>query len=131
MPAFWSALGLVLTLAGAFGIAYAVFRSTTVTKTLELYKTENEAQGRAVARQAVTLLEQEARLAALEKENEVLRKLVIGHEQLDFLVRDSASRTIQHEEQVQLLTDIKEALVDMWRTTAAALAEREKGTGRD
>lgn len=122
MPAFvWSALGLIMAVAGALGIAYAVFRSTTVTKTLELYQGENEVQGKAIARQAVLLVEQDARIVALEKENEVLRNLVIGHEQLEMLVRDTVARSIQHAEQLEALNEIKELLGEMWRTTIRAL----------
>lgn len=127
MPAaVWSALGLILAVAGALGVAYAVFRSTTVTKTLELYKTENEVQGKAIARQAVLLVEQEARITMLEKENEVLRNLVIGHEQLEMLVKDTVARSIQHQEQLDTLNEIKDLLGEMWRATIRALAPEQK-----
>lgn len=119
----WTGLGVILAVAGALGVSYAVFRSTTVTKTVELYKGENEVQGKAIARQALQLVEQDARIAALERENEVLRNLVVGHDQLDLLVRDSAERHTEHIHQVEILADIKDLLQEMWRSVARTKAE--------
>ena len=119
-------LSAVVLIAGALGIAYAIFRSTTVTKTVELYKGENEVQGKAIARQATALIDQEARIGALERENAVLRNLVVGHEQLDLLVKDSAERHLEHTKQIDVLCEIKELLAEMWRPMVKALIERDE-----
>lgn len=122
-------LSAIVAVAGALGVAYAVFRSATTTKTLELYKGENEVQGKAIARQALMLTEQEARITTVERENEVLRNLVIGHEQLEMLVKDTVARSIQHQEQLDALKEIKDVLGDMWRSLIKLLAEGP-GTGK-
>lgn len=127
MPAIvWTSLGVILALAGALGVAYAVFRSTTVTKTVELYKSENEVQGKAIARQALQLAEQEARILVLERENAILRDLVIGKEQLDMLLKDSIARHVEYERTLDVLTEIKGLLGEMWRSLIKTMAEDQK-----
>lgn len=122
-------ISAVIAIAGTLGVAYAVFRTATTTKTLELYKGENEVQGKAIARQSLTLVDQDARIAALERENDVLRNLVIGHEQLEMLVRDTVARSVQHEAQLTALHEIKEVLTEMWQSLVRLLAESgERGT---
>lgn len=124
MPAtVWTGLGIILAVSGALGVAYAVFRSTTVTKTVELYKGENEIQGKAIARQALQLAEQEARILVIERENEILRNLVVGHDQLNILLKDSVARHVEHERTLVVLEEIKDLLGEMWRSLIKTLAE--------
>lgn len=126
MPgAIWTGLGVILAVAGALGVFYAVFRSTTITKTVELYKGENEIQGKAIARQAMQLAEQEARIVVLERENEILRNLVVGHDQLNILLKDSVARHVEHERTIEALNEIKGVLSEMWRSIVTVSIEEK------
>lgn len=99
-------LGAVLALTGTLGIAYAVFRSATVQKTLDLYETENAALGKAVARQQADLLTVTARLEQIERENEVLRNIVTGKAQLDEIRAATHLTQQQHDEMMVALADV-------------------------
>lgn len=132
-------LGAVLALAGVLGIAYAVFRSATVQKTLDLYKGENEALGKAVARLQADFVAVLARAEELEKANGVLQQTVSGKEAIVALqshlttveARRSqeysameARRSQEHSAMMQLLTDLRDQMADIWQAVVRALGER-------
>lgn len=94
-------IAAVLALSGTLGIAYAVFTSARVSKTIELYKLENEAQGKRIA-----TLEQEdrakaERLAAVERENILLRDLATGTSAIQTLTK------VIHQEHMDILSALE------------------------
>lgn len=99
-------IGAVLGITGVLGVAYAVFRSATVQKTLDLYETENAALGKAVARQQVDLVAVTSRLEQIERENEVLRNVVTGKAQLDEIGAATRLAQQQHEAMMGVLGDV-------------------------
>jgi predicted nuclease with TOPRIM domain len=122
------AISAVLALTGALGIAYAVFRSATVQKTLELYKNENEALGKAVARLQADYLTIAAKAEELERANRVLQETVSGREAVQGLSSQLAkyeeARAGEHRAMVTLLDEMREQLAEMWRSVVRALGER-------
>lgn len=78
-------VGSVLTIVGALGVAYAVFRTNVVTKTVDLYKTENEILGKTVARLGSDLATCHDRIATIEDANRVLRETVTGERAIQAL----------------------------------------------
>lgn len=123
-----SVLGAVAGLAGALGIAYAVFTAAKVKTTIELYQTENEAQGK-----RIKSLEEDARLQAeqiggLKRENETLRDLATGRSVLEGLAADvrqaETLRLEEHREMMGLLREMKESLAELWRAVAEMLGRR-------
>lgn len=117
-------MGLVLAVAGALGVAYAVFRSATVTKTLDLYKEENEALGKALARQQADLLALSERLRGIEEENRVLRNVVTGKEHFDALEREAGKRAAEHASIMAILQEVREQLAELWRGVVRVLGEQ-------
>lgn len=127
------ALSFILAAIGALGIAYAVFRSATVTKTMELYKLENEALGKSVARLQADQLIQAERITTLENENKVLKDVVTGKSAVDELqaYAEAESRMRREAEQtaITLLRDILAQLKDMWGQLQMRPGGRVPGTG--
>jgi hypothetical protein len=118
MPAWLSAVAGIAALAGILGIAYAVFTSARVQKTLELYKEENAAQGK-----RIDSLEKERnvateRIAALERENVVLRDLATGRSVMEKLAQDvttnEALRREEHNAMMALLVELKDMIHELW-----------------
>ncbi|MCA1572364.1 MAG: hypothetical protein LC798_19090 [Chloroflexi bacterium] len=78
LPVVLTVVGAVLTLLGTLGVSYAVFRTNVVTKTIELYKSENEILGKAVARLGIDVAAAAEKIRTLEETNRVLRSTVTG-----------------------------------------------------
>lgn len=120
-------IGSILALMGALGIAYAVFRSATVQKTLDLYKAENEALGKAVARQQADLLTLTAKAEELERANNVLQRTVSGREAVEALGqqlnRYQDARMVEHREMTELLRDMKDQMAELWQAVVRMLGE--------
>lgn len=116
-----TAVGLLLGLIGTLGIAYAVFRSATVQKTLDLYKGENEALGKAVARQQADIVTLTTKVEELEKANAVLRDTVSGTAAVETLKRQMAE---EHNTVVDILTEIKDQMAELWRGVIRLLGDR-------
>ena len=109
------AVGAILTIIGLLGVAYAVFRTNVVSKTIELYKSENEILGKALARQQTEYEKLVTRLQALETANEVLRTTVSGEKAVNEL-REQAKGWFshaqdQHKVQMDLLHDIHDTVL--------------------
>lgn len=117
-------IGAILAIAGGLGVAYAVFRSATVQKTLDLYQSENEALGRAVARQQGDLLAFGERMRALEEENRVLRNVVTGKQYLEEFSAAFAKREREHQAVMALLAEIREQLAELWRGVVRVLGDQ-------
>lgn len=113
------AVGVVAGMAGLLGIAYAVFTSARVQKTVDLYKLENEAQGKRIATLEADIARSTERLAAVEKENAVLRDLATGRTIMEALARDireaESLRKEEHREMMARLDEMKEALAEIWQ----------------
>lgn len=120
-------LSLVAAVAGTLGIAYAVFTSAKVQKTVDLYKLENEAQGRRIATLEEERTRTTERLAAVEKENLVLRDLATGRSVMEALAKDyreaEAVRKTEHDTMMRLLSDIQEAIQEMWQGISRLLGQ--------
>lgn len=123
-----AALTATAVITGALGIAYAVFTSARVKTTIELYQTENEAQGK-----RIKSLEDEGRIHAeqigsLKRENDTLRDLATGRsavEALSAALRTEQSlRREEHNAMMLLLGEMKESLAELWRGMAELLGKR-------
>jgi hypothetical protein len=114
----WPVLSALLALFGALGVSYAVFRGATVTKTLELYKIENEALGKSVAR----LREEQDVLGRqvkdLEAQNRVLENVVTGKAAIEHLTTEmmaaEGARREEHATMMVVLRDLLGQLKDIW-----------------
>lgn len=82
-----TAIAAFLGIAGMLGIAYAVFTSARVAKTIELYKLENEAQGKRIKSLEDEDKVKAERLAAVERENVLLRDLATGNTAIQTLAK--------------------------------------------
>jgi len=115
LTAVAAALGII----GLLGVAYAVFTSARVTKTLELYKAENEAQGKRIASLEAEDARKTERLAAVERENVVLRDLATGRSVMEALANDIRAaetlRRTEHESMMSVLSDMKDMINEMWQ----------------
>lgn len=126
VPPLVSALGAVVGMMGLLGVAYAVFTSAKVQKTVELYKLENEAQGKRIdtlEKEKVTWAE---RLAVLERENGILEDLATGKTFIGELSREiheaESQRMAEHKAMTAVLEktngaleEIKDTLAEMWQ----------------
>lgn len=121
----------LLAIIGALGVAYAVFRSATVTKTLELYKLENEALGKSVARLQADQLLQSERITTLENENHVLKDVVTGKAAIEHLseevLKAEKMRSEEHAAMMILLRDLLAQLKGMWGLLGRG--SRDPGSG--
>jgi len=108
-------VGITLSIVGLLGVSYAVFRTNVVSKTIELYKNENEILGKALARQQTEAEKLATRLQALETANEVLRTTVSGERAIAELREQAkgwfAHAQDQHKVQMDLLHDIHDDLL--------------------
>jgi hypothetical protein len=104
------AIGLVLSLAGTLGVAFAVFKSATVTKTIELLETENTALSKSVTRQQADLTLLQDRVGQLEQANNVLKNIVTGRSEIEALSAhvkaEEQSRREEHQTMLVLLKDL-------------------------
>jgi len=104
---------------GILGITYAVFTSARVQKTVDLYKMENEAQGKRIATLEAEDKRKAERLAAIEKENETLRDLATGRSVMEKLANDireaETLRRTEHHAMMQLLAEMKDMIQEMWQ----------------
>ncbi len=120
-------LGMVLGLVGTLGIAYAVFRSATVQKTLDLYRSENEALGKAVARHAAELLALQAKAEQLETANRVLQETVSGREAIERLATRlaeyEADRATEHKAMTEELDRMRQEMQQIWRGVVRLLGD--------
>ena len=111
--------GLVLSLAGALGVAYAVFKSATVTKTIELLETENKALSNSVTRQASDLTLLQDRVSQLEQANNVLKNIVSGRAEIEGLTRfakdEATLRRDEHAQVMGAVGEIKDLIQEIWR----------------
>lgn len=114
----------IATVAGALGIAYAVFTSARVQSTINLYKEENTAQGK-----RITTLEGDNRLAlekleAMRRENDMLRDLATGRTAIEALAADirvsNGERAAEHQALMESQQGILKALEAIERKLAAA-----------
>lgn len=108
-------LAAIATAAGGLGVAYAVFTSAKVQSTILLYKEENAAQGK-----RITSLEAESKvaveaMAALRRENDVLRDLATGRSTMEALASDMRDaenlRREEHRQMIGVMTEIHQQLV--------------------
>ena len=133
------AIGLVLSVAGLLGVAYAVFRSATVTKTIELLETENEALSKSLTRQKTDLELLQDRVSQLEQANRVLQNIVTGRVEIDaltkFAEREATLRREEHQallgaiSQVKdvvmrTLAEMKDLLQELWRAFPRLMGEK-------
>lgn len=125
MPPIVSAIGAVLGMVGLLGVAYAVFTSAKVQKTVELYKLENEAQGKRIGTLEAEKVTQGERLAAVERENLTLKDLATGKTFLEGLsheMQDAENqRMVEHQAMTAALAEIKDSLGELWRGVARML----------
>jgi hypothetical protein len=100
----------VVSTAAALGIAYAVFKSTARTNVQELYARENEALGKALARQEAENARLMAKVDTLANTNAVLQETVSGAAAVRELAleirREEALRREEHQTALVLLKDI-------------------------
>lgn len=101
-------LGSALTVVGLLGVAYAVFRTNVVSRTLELYRAENEALGKALARREEEARRMAERLEAVEAANRVLRETVTGEAAVKALEQEVRQT---HNVQLELLRSIHDKVV--------------------
>lgn len=110
----FAAVSMIAALAGTLGIAYAVFTSAKVQKTVDLYKLENEAQGKRIKTLEDERTLDRERLAAVEKENLVLRDLATGRSVMTEMANDYREaeklRKAEHAKMMQLLREVHEAI---------------------
>lgn len=110
---------------GLLGVAYAVFTSAKVQKTVELYKLENEAQGKRIGTLEAEKVTQGERLAAVERENITLKDLATGKSFLEGLSREMQAaenqRMIEHQAMISALAEVKDSLAELWRGVARML----------
>ena len=103
------AIGLVLTVAGALGVAYAVFRTSSVGRTIEIYQQENAILGQRATRLEEEVKEQRAeaskereKRAALEAALEALRQTISGEAAVgrlgEVIGREEAARREEHRQ---------------------------------
>jgi hypothetical protein len=127
-PTIVSAIAAVVGVIGMLGVAYAVFTSAKVQKTLELYKLENEAQGKRIGTLEGERLTLGERIAALERENTTLKDLATGKTFIDVLVHDvqeaEQHRIVEHKAMAATLAEIKESLNEMWQGMVAFFGGR-------
>jgi hypothetical protein len=125
--AVFAAISALLAVVGALGIAYAVFKSATVTKTIDLLETENKALGQSVSRQAGDITTLQERVTTLESENKVLRNVVTGKSVIDELaekvVQEEKDRHDEHESMTFLLNSIMTLLKDILGTMRGSRGE--------
>lgn len=104
------AVGLVLTVAGSLGVAYAVFRSTAMDKTLELFRTENAALGAKTSRLEDEVVRERERRVALEAAVAVLRETISGEAAVralgETIAREEAARRDEHRAQMERIDRI-------------------------
>lgn len=119
MPPIISALGAVLGMMGFLGVAYAVFTSAKVQKTVELYKLENEAQGKRIGTLEGDKTTLGERVAALERENLTLKDLATGKTFMEVLSKEiteaEAQRLAEHRAMLEALHELKDSLAEMWQ----------------
>lgn len=121
-------IGGIMGLMGILGIAYAVFRSATVQKTLDLYRSENEALGKALARQQADLLALTAKAEELERANGVLQRTVSGTTAIEALkgelARYQTDRAGEHQKLMEMLGELREQMGELWRGVVRLLGEQ-------
>lgn len=120
------AIGLVLTVMGLMGVAFAVFKSSGVQKTIDILESENAALTASVARQRTDFAMLQERVLTIEGENKVLRNIATGKQAVDELTTWAKSSKEQdraeHLEMIKILstcmgslTDLKEAVEEIWK----------------
>lgn len=123
--AIWPIVSAILALAGALGVAYAVFTSARVSKTIELYEIENKALGQSVARQTSDISVLQDRVGTLEAENKMLKNMVTGRTAIEELtqklVDEQMDRRREHAHMDErfsafetLMRDVLGQLKDLW-----------------
>ena len=127
-PIVVNAAAAVIGVIGLLGVAYAVFTSARVQKTVELYKLENEAQGKRIGTLEGEKTTQGERIAALERENTTLRDLATGKTFLEVLSKEiqqaEGERLAEHKLMIASLNDLKESLNEMWQGMVAFFGGR-------
>lgn len=110
MKNIWPVVSAILALSGGLGVSYAVFKSATVTKTIELLKLENDALGKSVARLQSDQVTQSDQITKLDEQNRALRDVVTGRAAIEELARqirhEEDARHQEHGVQETLLKDI-------------------------
>lgn len=113
------AIGLLLSTAGALGVAYAIFKGATVAKTIELLETENNILSKSVTRQQSDLALLQDRVSQLEQANSVLKNVVTGRAEIEALTKfaqDEAKLRRQEHGQIMVAAgEIKDLLQELWR----------------
>lgn len=112
-------IGLVLSVAGMLGVSYAVFKSATVTKTIELLETENTALSKSLDRQRSDLTVLQDRVGQLEQANRVLQNVVTGRAEIEALTKfaetEAKLRREEHRILVELAHEVRDLVQEMWR----------------
>lgn len=113
------AIGLFLSVAGLLGVAFAVFRSATVTKTIELLEAENTVLTKSLERQRADLTLLQDRVGQLEQANNVLKNVVTGRAEIEVLTgfakAEAQLRREEHRIIVELLHEVRDLVQEMWR----------------
>lgn len=119
MNLIWPIVSAVVAVAGALGIAYAVFKSATVSKTILLLESENTVLSNAVARQTADLAAMKQRMEELEAQNRALSNVVTGRTEIqqltDHVTKEEAARRAEHKSMMDLLDEIKDLTQELWR----------------
>lgn len=93
-------LGVLLAVAGALGVAYAVFRSNMAMSTIELLRDNNEAQGKRLDYVEKENIQLKAQNDAQARRIEMLEDMVSGTKAIEVL---SATLEQRHRELISAL----------------------------
>lgn len=104
------ALSVVVSIAAAMGIAYAVFKASASTNTSMLYQRENDALTKALTRQEAEASRLATKVETLTNTNAVLQETVSGAAAVRHLAveiaREEAARREEHQAMMLLLKDL-------------------------
>ena len=109
----------LISTAVALGIAYAVFKSTARTNTVELYERENEALTKALARQETEALRLQGKVDALSNANMVLQETVSGTLAIKELAKEIAREESARREEHAVMLSLQKDFI--------AIMRRERG----
>lgn len=103
-------VGLILTLAGVLGVAYAVFRSSAIDRTLQVYREENAVLGQRADRLEREVAQEREKRVGLEATLAALKDTVTGESRItalgEVIAREEAARRDEHRQQMDCLQKI-------------------------
>lgn len=102
--------GVLVSVATALGLAFAIFKSTARNNTALLYERENDALTKALTRQEAESLRLQTKVETLVNTNAVLQETVSGAAAVRTLAveiqREEAARRDEHKIMMELLKDM-------------------------